>query len=162
MQLCVVLVPAVILRQAEIRDGGKAGCSETNPGRHCEETTHIYPCSVWRWADLYNNKCFFCDVMITNIHSHMREGKMSCVCGPTVPGRVIGRCVAFISADCWVWGCRKYVKAELSSDIAHSPGRFLVSSYQVLRPLPGTEAWPLSPLLSMWNVSHSFVLDVFI
>lgn len=62
----------------------------------------------------------------------------------------------------WVLGCRKYLKGKLSSNVVHSTCHPLVSSYQVLRPLPGAEAWPLSPLLRLWNVRHPFLPNPFI
>lgn len=46
----------------------------------------------------------------------------------------------------------------LSSDVVLSTSHPLVSSYQVLWPLPSAEAWPLSPLLRLWNVSFSSLL----
>lgn len=53
------------------------------------------------------------------------------------------------------------MKGKLSSNIVHWTGHPLVSSYQILWPLPGTEAWPLSPLLRLWNVSLPFLHNPF-
>lgn len=51
----VAPVPAVILWQAKIRDGGEARCSETNPGWDCKETAHLYSSSIWRQVGLSSN-----------------------------------------------------------------------------------------------------------
>lgn len=43
-----VPVSVVILGQREIRDGGEARCSETNPGRDCKETANFHSSDIWR------------------------------------------------------------------------------------------------------------------
>lgn len=51
----VAPVSAVILRQAKIRAGGEARCSEANPGWDCKETAHLHPSSIWRQVVLSRN-----------------------------------------------------------------------------------------------------------
>lgn len=65
----VAAVPAVILRQTKVRDGGKARCSKTNPGWDCKEAAHFHSSTVRRWGSFSSNFLFIVFMSVYNIPS---------------------------------------------------------------------------------------------